>query len=300
MHLNQIETFLTVAKCGSFTGAGEKLFISSSAVAQQVSNLEENIGAKLFNRTTHGVTLTDIGLFFMKEGTELVERGTEIRNQIQIMNYEQENCIVLGTSMWQNCSLFYSLWGRFSSEHEGFQIRTMRISDEFRLKRTGRRPNLIESIWDGEPWQTDYSFMELCKDRIVCAVPKSHPLANRDKLRYEDIRQYDLVTAPEHLSSDLDQMAEELLAAGINIRRAKRYDFALFTECSINRWIIQIPEAWAYLLKDYRTIPCEWSYSHPYGFFYREPMNTPLRLFLEYVEQEADILRREEGRGPHS
>ena len=48
MHLKQVETFLTVAECGSFSRAGEKLFISSSAVAQQIGSLEEGKCADLF------------------------------------------------------------------------------------------------------------------------------------------------------------------------------------------------------------------------------------------------------------
>ena len=155
MHLKQVETFLTVAECGSFSRAGEKLFISSSAVAQQIGSLEEDIGASLFHRTTHGVRLTEIGRYLAAEGRELVERSHIIQEHIQTMRFEQENCIVLGTSMWQNCRLFFSLWGKFVSEHEQYQLRTVRIRDEFRLHRQGEYPDLIESVRDGEPWQAD-------------------------------------------------------------------------------------------------------------------------------------------------
>ena len=139
MHLKQVETFLTVAECGSFSRAGEKLFISSSAVAQQIGSLEEDIGASLFHRTTHGVRLTEIGRYLAAEGRELVERSHIIQEHIQTMRFEQENCIVLGTSMWQNCSLFYSLWGKFVSEHEQYQLRTVRIRDASGTESPGRR-----------------------------------------------------------------------------------------------------------------------------------------------------------------
>ena len=88
MQLKQIETFLTVAEAGSFTKAGEKLFISSSAVAQQIGSLEADIGAKLFSRTTHGVSLTPIGCYLSKEGRVLVEKGHEIRDHIENMRFE--------------------------------------------------------------------------------------------------------------------------------------------------------------------------------------------------------------------
>ena len=200
MQLKQVETFLTVAETGSFTKAGEKLFISSSAVAQQIGSLEADIGARLFHRTTHGVSLTPIGRYLSEEGRLLVEKVHEIRDHIENMRFEQEHCIVLGTSMWQNCSLFFSLWGKFVSEHEQYQLRTVRIRDEFRLHRQGEHPDLIESVRDGEPWQADYSFLELCTDRIVFAVPKSHPLAGLKQIDYAAMQPYTMVTAPENLS----------------------------------------------------------------------------------------------------
>ena len=288
MQLKQVETFLTVAETGSFTKAGEKLFISSSAVAQQIGSLEADIGARLFHRTTHGVSLTPIGRYLSEEGRLLVEKGHEIRDHIENMRFEQEHCIVLGTSMWQNCSLFFSLWGKFVSEHEQYQLRTVRIRDEFRLHRQGEHPDLIESVRDGEPWQADYSFLELCTDRIVFAVPKSHPLAGLKQIDYAAMQPYTMVTAPENLSPELDRLARELSDAGMMITRAKRYDFPLFIECGINNWIVQIPEAWTYLLPNFQILPFETDYCHRYGFFYREPVKPPLRQFLEFAKHERD------------
>lgn len=291
MRLSQIVTFLKTVECGSFSKAGEALFISSSAVSQQIRSLEESIGAQLLHRTTHGISLTEIGEYLWVEGQSLVEKDLEIQTRIHAMRFEQENCITLGTGMLQNCSLFYTLWGRFVAEHEQYQIRTVPLADDFRLHRQGQRPALIESIRDGEPWQADYSFLYICDDRIVCAVPRAHPLAAREVLTYESMRPYTLVTGPENLSSDLKELSAEAAAAGVTIRRAERYNFPLFTECSINNWIIQIPEAWSYLLTDFRIIPCEWSFRHAYGFFYREPVNKPLKLFLDFAEKESKALR---------
>ena len=68
------------------------------------------------------------------------------------------------------------------------------------LHRQGEHPDLIESVRDGEPWQADYSFLELCTDRIVFAVPKSHPLAGLKQIDYAAMQPYTMVTAPENLS----------------------------------------------------------------------------------------------------
>ena len=62
-----LQSFLTVAECGSFSKAAERLFISSTAVMKQINGLEEEIGVKLFARTNRGLTLTEAGQSFGKD-----------------------------------------------------------------------------------------------------------------------------------------------------------------------------------------------------------------------------------------
>lgn len=53
--------FCIVAECESFSKAAEKLYVSQPAITQSIRKLEENLGGKLFLRTTKGVKLTDAG-----------------------------------------------------------------------------------------------------------------------------------------------------------------------------------------------------------------------------------------------
>lgn len=59
--LDQYKTFYTVAKCGSFSEAAKKLFITQSAVSQQIRSLENELGVMLFARGKNGARLTAQG-----------------------------------------------------------------------------------------------------------------------------------------------------------------------------------------------------------------------------------------------
>ena len=59
--VSKILIFSAVAKKGSFTKAAEFLNVSKSAVSQQISLLESELGISLINRTTRGISLTAIG-----------------------------------------------------------------------------------------------------------------------------------------------------------------------------------------------------------------------------------------------
>ena len=73
MNTKQIEYFLAVAEELSFTRAAEKLYVSQTAVTQQIQSLEELIGVKLLNRTKKKVELTPAGQIFQIEGRQILE-----------------------------------------------------------------------------------------------------------------------------------------------------------------------------------------------------------------------------------
>jgi len=58
MDLDYLTTFLEIAKQGSFSRAGQKLFRSQPAVSAQIRQLEEEYGQKLFDRSGQSMKLT--------------------------------------------------------------------------------------------------------------------------------------------------------------------------------------------------------------------------------------------------
>jgi hypothetical protein len=61
MDFDQLTTFIEIAKLGSFSRAGQKLFRSQPAVSAQVRQLEQEYGEKLFDRGRKSVRLTSAG-----------------------------------------------------------------------------------------------------------------------------------------------------------------------------------------------------------------------------------------------
>ena len=78
MELRQIDCFLAVATELQFGKAAERLFLAQSSVSEAVRSLEQEIGGRLFLRTSRRVQLTDLGtrLRFGLEPAALVLRAT--------------------------------------------------------------------------------------------------------------------------------------------------------------------------------------------------------------------------------
>lgn len=75
--LSQIQTFLEVARCGSFAAASRLLSVPRSTVSARVRALEERLNVRLMHRTTRRVALTDEGRRYLECCREAVDKLIE-------------------------------------------------------------------------------------------------------------------------------------------------------------------------------------------------------------------------------
>lgn len=81
MELRHLKYFLKVAEELNFSKAAEKLFISQPPLSRQIKELEQEIGARLFNRNNKRVELTQAGVYFEKEAKEILQSIERIKSQ---------------------------------------------------------------------------------------------------------------------------------------------------------------------------------------------------------------------------
>lgn len=70
--LHEIEVFIAVSEVGSFAKAGLRLRLSPPAVTRAISALENRLGAKVFNRTTRSLAITDVGQRFLENARRVL------------------------------------------------------------------------------------------------------------------------------------------------------------------------------------------------------------------------------------
>ncbi len=70
--LHELEVFVAVADAGGFAKAGTRLRLSPPAVTRAISALEERLGARVFNRTTRSLTITDVGQRFLESARRIL------------------------------------------------------------------------------------------------------------------------------------------------------------------------------------------------------------------------------------
>lgn len=74
--------FIAVAKAKGFSKAGRKLGLTPSTMTRRIEAFEQRLGARLFTRSTRGITLTDAGRQLFQEGQALLEKASVVVDRI--------------------------------------------------------------------------------------------------------------------------------------------------------------------------------------------------------------------------
>src|SRR4051812_49822701 len=96
MELRHLATFTAVAEEGSFTRAAARLHIVQSAVSAGVRALERELGAALFDRTTHRVQLTDAGSALLPEARATLAAARAAREAVDAVRGGLRGTVTLG------------------------------------------------------------------------------------------------------------------------------------------------------------------------------------------------------------
>ena len=86
MELRTLRYFLEIAREENMTRAAERLHISQPSLSRQMKELEEELGKKLFTRSSYSIHLTDEGMLLRKRAEDLVAMADKIANEFQTMD----------------------------------------------------------------------------------------------------------------------------------------------------------------------------------------------------------------------
>ena len=86
--LTAMSVFVSVAKAGSFVGGARELNISRAMATKHISQLEQFLGSRLFNRTTRSLSLTDVGINYLERSKTVLTEIAEMEDAITHLHTE--------------------------------------------------------------------------------------------------------------------------------------------------------------------------------------------------------------------
>ncbi|MFT7179416.1 MAG: LysR family positive regulator for ilvC [Oceanospirillaceae bacterium] len=127
MDMKHLKHFLTLAENLHFGKASAACHISLSALSRNIRQLEEQLGASLFNRDNRSVQLTQEGQSFVSYARSAVSEWDAIRYQVQDTNGQRhlklQGEVSLYCSVTAVYSLLFELFQRFRQDHPNIEIK---------------------------------------------------------------------------------------------------------------------------------------------------------------------------------
>jgi len=191
MNLNQLRYFVSVAESQSFTKAAINHYISQTAITQQIHALEENIGAKLFDRNSRPVSLTPAGKVFLKEAREILGRVEGALQKTRDASTGLEGEMRLGYTKGYEHSDLPKYLRSFHQEYPNVLISCYRLDTD--QLATGLLAGEYDVIftWDSTNLRKEDKIQLKVVEHVPLRVAlyANHPLARRKELTRKDLKQ---------------------------------------------------------------------------------------------------------------
>lgn len=196
MELRQIRYFTVLADELSFTRAARKLHVSQPPLSFQIASLEAELGARLFDRTSRSVALSEAGKAFLPHAQAVLARLDEGRSHVARVASGLQGRVQVGLAGSHFLGPFPRFIHQFRQQRPDVEVvlHEMKPSDHLQALREGRLDLSVSRnpLNDG-PADPQISATLLWRDPVVVALPPGHRLAARARLRLADLRDEDFV-----------------------------------------------------------------------------------------------------------
>jgi DNA-binding transcriptional LysR family regulator len=182
VELRHLRYFVAVAEAENvLRAATQKLHVSQPAVSRQIRDLEDELGAQLFERTGKSVRLTDAGFLFLKEARAVLERTDEAVRSVRAFAQVGETELHVGYTPALRAQIVSPTLRAFQREMPKVHVKLHDWSSEKIL--TGLRDGRLQLAFIVRPSKRgafrDLRFEELLREQVRLAVPPTHPFAQR-------------------------------------------------------------------------------------------------------------------------
>lgn len=189
MDLKQIEYIIAISEEHSITRAGEKLFITQSALNQQLQKLEKELGTPLFIRTRSDWQLTPAGQIYVDSAKEILNIRKDAYSRIHDLAEQSHRQFTIGLIPERGVDMFTAIYPAFHRELPNVILEPIEQNVRTMQKQISKGNIDLGLITLMPDQKDDNTYLHMADEEIFLAVPTSH--------RFAKLGSPDRKTAPE-------------------------------------------------------------------------------------------------------
>jgi LysR family hydrogen peroxide-inducible transcriptional activator len=187
MELHQLRYFCAVADTGSFSRAAERSHVSQPSLSQQILKLEDELGARLFDRLGRSVRLTELGKTFLPRARAVLRELEAAKGEVVEQKDSVSGSISLGVIPTVAPYFVPSLLTSFSRKFPQVRLTVVEEITPILLERL--RAGTVDVTILALPIRgSEFETAALLTERLFAVLPKQHKLAARRSLSLKDLR----------------------------------------------------------------------------------------------------------------
>jgi LysR family transcriptional regulator for metE and metH len=191
IEIKHLRMICAIVESGTMTKAANKLFVTQSALSQQLKDLEQKLGVELFVRTSRKMVLSSIGKMILKRIHRILEELEETEFEISRIVSGEIGELKVGTQCTFCFKWLPSVMKAFQDKYPGVEVEVgqcTNIADDLESKR-------YDFIITAKPHNNDrFVNLPLFEDQVVCILPHDHPLSIQPYIHLKDFGSFNLIS----------------------------------------------------------------------------------------------------------
>ncbi|UFX44141.1 LysR family transcriptional regulator [Bradyrhizobium sp. 41S5] len=211
MDLRQLRYFTVLAEELHFGRAAKRLALSQPPLSHAIQQLEAELGAALFERTSRHVSLTPAGAALQEEARAILQRTHDTRAHVQAIAAGKRGRLRIGFAGSMLYRSLPEILKAFRTTNPNIEIALSEMNSAEQIHALGRDEIDFGFIHSRGP-PTDLASLLFLSEPFVACIPADHPrMASRltlHKLRHQDFVLFSREVSPDYYSSIVALCAE--------------------------------------------------------------------------------------------
>ena len=177
MDIRQLRYIVEIAEKGSVSKASDALYISQSGLNQQLVRIEKELGAQIFERTTHSLKVTEAGEAVLEYAREAIKKEEQMRAVVSDIVDGTVGEISINLAMEQGIEMFCAVFPEFHKVYPNISLKLEDhiVRDQYDLLIKGKLD--IGMVMVSSHPQKDLVYEHLANERFLLGIPCNHVLA---------------------------------------------------------------------------------------------------------------------------
>jgi len=191
LDVKRLRVLTEVARRGSFSAAADSLYLSQSAVSQQVATLEREVGMPLLERTSSGPKLNDAGRVLVGHAEAALARLEEAEHELKAIAGLHGGELRIASFPSASATLLTEALAEFGDRHPNVRLTVTEAEPEDSLPRLRAAEVDVAVVFDypmlPRTEERDIDRILVLTESMYLALPRDHPLAEKHIVRLMDL-----------------------------------------------------------------------------------------------------------------